>query len=147
MNRNLHLIDIENLAAGGVYDAHERLVEHLDATWEPGDIVIIASNSRIWRQLAWEVPVAHRYIVPEFGPDSADQALLASANGLDLSTFHKVVIGSGDHIFTDLALSAAQSGSQVVVVANRGTLAQSLQLATHEIHFLPSSAQRPKVVA
>ena len=147
MTRSLHLIDIENLAAGGAYDAFDRLERHLDATWTPGDFVTLASNPGLWRQLAWEVPVPHRYVVPEPGPDSADRALLANAEGFDLSTFDRVVIGSGDHIFTALAQQAATSGAQVVVVANRGTVAQGLKLATHEIHLLPSPAQKPRVAA
>ena len=142
--RRLHLIDIENLACDA-FDAHgvarEQLERYLEAVWRPGDFVTIASNRRLWNRLAWDVAVAHRYIVPPEGQDSADQALLACAAGLDLSTFESVVIGSGDHIFTDLAKTAAEQGSQVCVVANHGTIAQRLRSASDIVHELPSAAR------
>lgn len=136
MTRSLHLIDIENLSAGGAHAAQERLAMHLEATWSPGDLVAIASNAKIWRQLAWDVPVAHRFMVTTNRPDSADQALLSTADDYDLSSFGQLVIGFGDHIFADLALDAADCGVRVVVVANEGSVARTLRTAAHEIHQL-----------
>ena len=144
MGRRLHLIDIENLAcdafdAHGI--AHQQLRRYLDAVWRPGDFMTIASNRWLWSRLAWDVAVAHRYIVPPSGQDSADKALLASAECLDLSTFESIVIGSGDHIFTDLAIAAADQGVKVWVAAARGTIAHSLRQAAHSVHELPPAAQ------
>ena len=143
MTRRLHLIDIENLACDA-FDAYgvarNQLKHYVDAVWRPGDLVTIASNRRLWSRLAWDVAVAHRYIVPPVGQDSADRALLACAAGLDLGTFGSIVIGSGDHIFTDLARTAVEHGVPVCVVANRGTIAQSLRQAAGRVHELPAAA-------
>lgn len=143
MGRKLHLIDIENLAcdafdAHGI--AHQQLKRYLDAVWKPGDLVTIASNRWLWSHLAWDVAVAHRYIVPPSGQDSADKALLASVACLDLYTFESIVIGSGDHIFADLAVAAAEQGVQVWVAANRGTIAHSLRQAAHSVCELRPAA-------
>ena len=144
MARRLHLIDIENLACDA-FDAHgvarEQLKRVLDVVWRRGDFVTIASNRHLWRRLAWDVAVAHHYIVSPSGRDSADKALLTSAASLDLGTFESVVIGSGDHVFTGLAMAAADQGVQAWVVAARGTIAHSLRQAAHSVYELPPAAR------
>lgn len=148
MARRLHLIDIENLACDPL-DAHgiaqERLKQYLDAAWQPGDLVTIASNARLWNRLAWSLTIPHRYIVPPAGRHGADRALLECAAGLDLDTFDGVGIGSGDHAFTGLAKRASASGLHVSVVANGGTIAHSLSEAAdtvHELRSVPAATSR-----
>ena len=142
MTRSIHLVDIENLA-GDAYDAHgiaqDRMRSCLRASrWVPGDFVTIASNSWMWRRVAWDVGVPHRYIVTRGGPDSADLALLHSAAELSLRTFDRVVIGSGDHIFAGIASNATKCGARVAVVANYGSIARSLRQYAHAVRELPA---------
>lgn len=140
MARRHHLIDIENLAYDPLdrYEvARARLQHYLDAAWRPGDLVTIASNPRLWNRLAWDIPVQHRYVLAPKGQDGADRALLACAEELDTSALEGLWIGSGDHIFADVAERYAASGLQVGVVANRGAIADSLKKVAHIVHELP----------
>jgi hypothetical protein len=78
-----------------------------------------------------------RYLIRS-GPDGADNCLLEVMMNEDLaSRFDVVVIGSGDHIFTEAAAELAASGVYVVAAVGRGGLSRHLQLAVHETVYLP----------
>lgn len=136
--RTLHLADIENLMGGpltgldrlsAVRAQHERLTPP-----SHGDHVISACNPRLlvdvslrWLRSRW---------LTHHGKDGADQALLEALDADDLAArYSRVVIGSGDHAFTDLAEQLRQRGVEVSVVARPGTLHRALGRAAH-VHFL-----------
>jgi len=142
MTRTLRLIDLENLA-GDAFDRHDiaagRLAMWMDLVWTHGDLVTVVSNARLWRRSAWNIGIPHRFIVPALGRDGADQALLTAAADLPISAFDRLVIASGDHVFTGLAASAAADGVRVSVIANRGSIARSLELAANDLVVLPAA--------
>ena len=115
------------------------------ALYKPGDLGYIASNKSLWKCLAWHV---HRksscqYVVSERGQDSADLVLLDRARSLDLSTFKRLVIGSGDGIFAEIAYHAGQAGLNTVVVANSGSVARHLRYFADKVVELALPPSRP----
>ncbi len=141
MGRTLHLIDIENLAADP-YDKHgialEQLRGHLALTWRRGDLVTVASNPTLWRRIAWQIDVPHRYIMAPRGFEGVGRSLLRSAAELDLSTFRALAIASGNGRFTDLAIEAGRLGARVTVVANEHMIARRLRMVAHRVGELPT---------
>ncbi len=64
------------------------------------------------------------------GPDGADLALLAVLRHDHIAArFRRVVIASGDHIFTSAVTDLATVGCQVTVASRRGRLARTLEFA------------------
>lgn len=128
--RSLHLVDIENLAGGarlpidvfvGVKARYDELFPE-----RSNDHVIVGSNPYL--QLLMNRLWPGDRVVAGWGKDGADRALLGNAEPRDLSRrFHRVVIGSGDHIFTALARALHDLGVEVVVVGRSGTISSALQ--------------------
>lgn len=148
--RSLHVIDLENVSW------HEerrwdgaacRLDHHLDAHHREGDLVLIASNRRIWRDCAFEIPVPHRYLISTIERDSADLALLYAASCIDLSTIERLLIVSGDGIFAPFAAEAAAAGVHVTAVGVAGTMANRLRLSAHVTELLPPFPGEPSAPA
>ena len=139
--RALHLVDVENLAGGpGRVDLWftPAMREYL-AVAEPSesDQMITAADISLWRRTAFDVPVG-RYL-PGRGPDGADHALLDAAPPEWVSNrFDRLVIGSGDHAFTALALAVRSAGVEVVVVTRPALLAGSLRRAADVVIALPN---------
>lgn len=140
MARALHLVDVENLA-GGPARVDRWFVPSLEAYLAAAgvgvlDQVIVAADITLWRRTAFEVPVG-RYL-PGRGPDGADRALLAAAPANWVKgRFGRLVIGSGDHIFSDLAAAVRAAGTEVVVVARPRQLSRVLRGAADEVRELP----------
>jgi hypothetical protein len=144
--RALHLVDIENLAGGPARvdvwftpAVHEYL-----AVAEPNDAdqMITAADISLWRRTAFDIPLG-RYL-PGRGPDGADHALLDAAPAEWVSSrFHRLVIGSGDHAFTDLALAVRSAGVEVVVVARPALLSGSLRRSADVVVALPNLPDFP----
>jgi hypothetical protein len=119
--RTLHLVDLENLlgdprattdAALATFDAY------LDvAHWSVDDHVIVATNPWLMAKIAFDLPVpASRHAV--HGRDGADTMLLSLApTELVVKRYQRLVIGSGDGIFTARARVAQERGVAVEVVA------------------------------
>ncbi len=147
-SRSLLLGDIENLVLGVIDGrlAARRFDLLLEAArFKPGDLGYIASNKSLWKCLAWHVCDKSncQYVVSERGQDSADLALLDRARNLDLSTFDRLVIGSGDGIFAEIAYDAGQAGLSTVVIANSGSLAGHLRYFADEVVELTPPPLRP----
>lgn len=127
--RTLHLIDIENLAGC------DRDVSHLVAAGEaykrsmplrPGDHVIVGCDQTLLLAATAAFPRAR--IVAGRGADGADRALLVSEDADDIAMrYDRVVIGSGDHAFCELAARLRQRGVAVCVVSRPDALSRDLR--------------------
>ena len=138
--RTLHLHDIENLVGGPKAD-EERVAVARDevASVAPpvaGDHVIGACDrSGVLRAFRAWFPCLR---LSGTGPDGADLALLAAARPDDVSRrYHRVVIGSGDHIFLPLVHELRRRGTEVWLVARPGSAARGLLRAADVVCFLP----------
>lgn len=120
-NRALHLVDLENLA--GTASVTEPLARHTAITYLAssgycvGDLIVVASSHR--NGLAARAAFPGATVRWRSGPDGADLALLDACSEFDPLRFDRLVIGSGDGIFSDLVSSARQSGLSVCVVTRR----------------------------
>ena len=130
-NRALHLVDLENLigAPGGprwaVADTMGRYL--LASGWQPGDHVVVAACGPLILQYQTGSGVASRSIVA-VGPDAADLALIAAADPTFVARrFDRVVIGSGDGIFAQLAAELEGCGVVVTVVGRGGAISRRLR--------------------
>jgi len=122
--RTLHLVDIENLSGGpqrtldehlGAYRAYER-----GAEVRRDDQVVVAACGLVMQSLAFELPTGILQRTAN-GSDGADRALLAHDTPERIALrFERLVIGSGDHAFVDLALAVQELGVTVVVITGRG---------------------------
>ena len=76
------------------------------------------------------LPVGVRRVIGANGPDGADLALIDSID-VDWATrnFGRVVIGSGDHIFSPLARQLTARGLQVLMVTGGGYCSAELYRA------------------
>ena len=76
------------------------------------------------------------------GPDGADLALLDVLRHENVATrFTHVAIGSGDHLFAEVAAHLAAQGVWVTVVSRRRSLSPRLALAAREVIFLDAAAE------
>jgi len=135
-----HIIDIENLLvltrdepvapwAGELYRAV--------AGVGPSDLLTVAADrSRVFGVRAAFPGAEVRW---GSGPDGADLALLA-ATDVDLLArrFDTLVIGSGDHLFWDLAYRARIAGLKVVVVSRPRGLSRVLASQADEVIAMAS---------
>ena len=138
--RALHLHDVENMAgcARPTRSLLRTVRAQVDQVAPPrhGDHVIAGSNPCV---VPWAAPVwSAGQWVGRHGADGADHALLAMADPEDVAArYARLVIGSGDHAFTDLALAARLLGVEVWVLARPGSLARGLEAAAHRVCLLP----------
>ena len=149
--RTLHVIDLENLAAG----ADKSETEFLDvvdryrsvARIAPEDVVEVAVDASAWSRVAFTLPPSWR-VRFGYGRDGADRALL---NAVDLRVaagrFDRVVIGSGDSAFVGLATSVTGAGRRVDVVSRPASLSRRLARAATVVLPLPEPVQSPPPVA
>lgn len=120
-HRTLHLVDLENLLGDPTAEKQAALATfaaYLDvANWQPVDHVILATNPWLMTKIAFDLPVpasAHA----AHGHDGADTMLLALAPPeLVIKRYGRLVIGSGDGIFTTRARAVHDGGVAVDVVA------------------------------
>jgi hypothetical protein len=145
--RTLALADIENLCGVDPRTlAPEQVARVLarfrvDAGLRTGDLVVVGANPR----LALRVGPAADGCLLRFGagPDGADRVLLGELEDpgwIDLR-FDRVVIGSGDHIFTDAVATLNHlTRVRTVVVSRLAGLSQQLRRVAQEVRFLPAVA-------
>jgi hypothetical protein len=120
-HRTLHLVDLENLLGDPRATTDAALATfgaYLDvAHWSVDDHVIIATNPWLMTKIAFDLPVpASRHAV--HGRDGADTMLLSLAPAeLVVKRYGRLVIGSGDGIFTSRARAVRDSGVTVDIVA------------------------------
>jgi hypothetical protein len=127
--RTLHLIDIENLAG-----ADRELADLLAAgrayfqavQRRPGDHVVVGCDRTL--MLAARIAFPGARIVAGHGPDGADRALIGCERRDDIARrYDRVVIGSGDHVFCELAADLRRRGLAVCVVARHESLSRDLR--------------------
>lgn len=140
--RTLHLIDVENLA-GLAWPTEAEVGAALDryraaVTVAPWDQVVLAANRTTAASAGWVWPGV--LVRAASGPDGADLSLLAEADPEHVARrFDRVMIASGDHLFTERAIELRARGVRVEVVARPGSLAQSLRRATDVVRLLPDA--------
>jgi hypothetical protein len=130
--RTAHLIDVENLVGNGRFGASETIA--CRAAYDDlglirsGDHVIVACNpfSAIHVKELW--PGVR--LLTGHGENGADRALLAA---IEHEGFHhrfdRIVLGSGDGIFTVAVASLRRSVQEVLVVGRPGSIAHRLRFA------------------
>ena len=137
--RSLNLIDIENLM--GNPRGGRELIEVVQFAYQVAvpirvhDHLVIACNPGLARNL---IGTQFRgQLLVRGGPDGAEATLLAYAEPAHLSTrYDTVYIGSGDHIFAQLAADLRLRGVEVVVVSRRGSLSGLLQQVATRVVWL-----------
>lgn len=137
--RTLHLIDIENLMGGTDFTVDE--AARLEDVYAPiaevasGDFTVMAS-SHMAAPAAWfGWPNARRLL--QSGPDGADLALIDVMMAEDVHRrFDRVVIASGDGIFSDPCAWLQEVGCSVTVVTRREALSRRLAFAVRDVRFL-----------
>jgi uncharacterized LabA/DUF88 family protein len=128
--RTLHLVDLENLL--GEHREEELAAAALEryleiARWQPDDQVIVAAHPQIIRQIGFSPPVPCNLHAVR-GADAADVMLLSHAPAeLVARQYQRLVIGSGDGIFTTRARAVRALGIGVLVVARSKCTARRLR--------------------
>lgn len=135
--RALHLIDVENLAGGPRVSpevAGAALAHFLTAA-RPGrhDLTRLACNPWLYRVLAFDLPSGW-WTGPGHGADGADRRLL---DGLEPEwvrrRFDRLVVGSGDHCFAELAEGFRALGGDTWVVSRPRGLSAVLARAASRV--------------
>jgi len=141
-NRTLHLVDIENLVGEPVAwtDKNVEAVffEYLqEANWQPGDSLVVASNPGLMGRLAFKLSaIPHRSLCAT-GPDAADNLLINAVPNEIADRYSRLVVGSGDHAFTQL-LTGLQGHASTLVVYGVGHISWELYRSAEHVIRLPS---------
>lgn len=140
--RALHLVDLENLAAMAWVSeqvARRTATEYLSvAQYSVGDLIVVASSHR--NGLAARAAFPGATVRWRSGRDGADLALLDAYSEFDHLRFNRLVVGSGDGIFSGLVTSARQGGLAVSVVTRRHTASAALSAAASSVALLGHAA-------
>lgn len=145
-HRTLHLVDLENL----IYPSRPTLAVAAAALrayraasgWVEGDQVVVAANATLAFAAGVGWPGAR--VVATRGVDGADLALLDAADPAWVAQrFSRLVVASGDGIFTPLVTDCRRRGVAVHVIATPSTVAARLRAAvTAPSATMPRAAQR-----
>lgn len=113
------------------------------ADWHRDDLVVVAANPALLGRIAYDLPPGWQKVAAP-GHDGADRALLRWA-GPDLlrHRFHRLVVGSGDGIFADLAEDVRGLGGEVWVVASGGHLSRRLAACATTVVLLDEPCSSP----
>lgn len=134
--RSLHLIDLENLCGSGL--PTDDVIATVWNTYRYGvpaapDDHYIVGVSHLCAQRAW-------FILPSqgvqrrvrSGKDGGELAILVDLDlGHAVGRYGRLVIGSGDGVFTPTARAAREQGLHVHQVSGVGTCARSLSQSAH----------------
>lgn len=138
--RTLHLVDIENLLGQPSNWTPEAVITSfwqyvLTAGWQVGDSLVVASNPKVMKLLAFElIGFPHRSLC-EWGPDAADDLLIAAVPNDIVDQFDRVVVGSGDHAFSPL-VADLRGLIPTLVVVGEGQISWQLYRAAQEVVLL-----------
>ena len=137
--RTLHVLDVENLAgtphlteadAGWVIRRYRAQVGVAD-----NDLSVIACNPKAAYDVRPAWPDA--LLRTRAGENGADLALLDELYPGDVARrFARVVLATGDHIFSTAAWQLRHAGVVVAVAVGRGALAHDLRRAASSIYDL-----------
>jgi hypothetical protein len=132
--RTYHVLDLENLACGELLDGHDcsRVLAAYDEAVGRSviDLTVAATSNVHYERVAFELPTDIRIVPAGGGLDAADDCLLDLVDpGFVARRFERVVIGSGDGTFAELAVRLRRYGCEVWVVAYSWTLSSRLARA------------------
>lgn len=146
--RSLHLIDLENLCGSGLPPTS--LIEKVWRTYRyglptsPEDHYVVGS-SHLFAMRAW-------FVLPDqgiqrrirSGKDGGELAILADVD-LDHAAgrYERLVIGSGDGMFTEAAKAAREHGLHVHQVSGLGSCSRALTASAHTHSRLRLAAIEP----
>jgi len=148
--RELVLVDIENLA--GTPSPSQDQIADIKAIIRRYTSVgcisqcVVACSHHAASEVLFAFPSALRRV--KSGANGADLALVEElSDHRVIERFEKIVVCSGDWIFTDAVAHLGRKGLDVTVIARKGSLAKQLQLAaknvitfTYDKHGTPSAA-------
>jgi hypothetical protein len=141
LERALHVVDIENLIGSGFCRSEKLIKAALQsyrsaAKWQPGDLMVISANQAILGTVAFAASSFPCLVRGAQGKDGADLVLLDHTNQqMLLNSVHRLVIGSGDGIFTQLVETAHRVGTPAWVIASRRSTSDKLLRACD--HYVP----------
>ncbi len=140
--RTLHLLDVEYLGCGPTVTARDfNLVLDVYRTrvhWERGDIGVGAVSHWVYKRIAFDLDGTVRLVPAGGGPDAADLRIIEEAHAMDLTRYSRVVIGSGDHGFAELADEIRRQDVRVVAAGYRFNMASQLADAVDVVIDLTS---------
>ncbi|KRA37927.1 hypothetical protein ASD81_04375 [Nocardioides sp. Root614] len=136
VTRSLHLIDLENLCGSGLPPTS--LIEQVWRTYRYGvptslEDHYVVGSSHIFASRAWFVlPVQGVQRRARSGQDGGELAILADVD-LDHAAkrFDRLVIASGDGMFTEAANQARRHGLHVHQVSGLGACSRALAASAH----------------
>jgi hypothetical protein len=139
--RTLHLVDVENLMGGPLsgpiaLQAAVAAYNHL-APVRCGDHVIVGVNPGLALAVFDVWPRAR--LVVRGGPDGADNALIACVGDVawTASRYDRLVVGSGDGIFSVVIAAYRAAGIPVGVVARPSSLSLSMVAIASTVALIP----------
>ena len=148
--RELVLVDIENLA-GTPSPSQDQIadIKAIISRYTSVDCLsqcVVACSHHAASEVLFAFPSALRRV--KSGVNGADIALVEElSDHRVIERFEKIVVCSGDWIFTDEVARLGQNGVDVTVIARKGSLSKQLQLAarnvitfTYDEHGTPSAA-------
>ena len=155
-DRAFHLIDIENLT--GSPRSNDQFMDHIIHKYQQKipstglDTIVLAVNPKITDRVskAWDQTAAPNSkwpkakVISGHGPDGADKQLIRAASNHKkiIQNYGKLIIGSGDGIFTDLTKQYTSYGMEVIVIARKGSFSGRLRSAASDFLFIDSSKLR-----
>ncbi len=134
--RCLHLIDIENLTSGVLNISSQSVNNVLNlflrvSKWKLGDLLVIAANPGLMKVFAFDLFELPARLLCGKGPDGADKLLLSAVPKNLESSFNRIVVGSGDHIFAPLLRGTRLE--KTVVYGCEGSLSWELYSSANQV--------------
>ena len=143
--RALHLVDVENLM-GGPLQGHAALSASLAsfaraAQVQPGDHVTVGVNPGLAFGV-WDV-WPHARLAVGGGPNGADNALLATVEAVDwvAPRYDRIVVGSGDGIFSVVVATYRAMGIPVGLVSRATSLSMTMAALASWVALIPSGKE------
>ena len=135
------LIDIENVVGASELTAANviEVKTAMDLMEGANVMQVVACSHHNAEVVMFNWPKAR--IILKSGKDGADLALIKVATDEDIAKrFNRVVIASGDGIFTTVAKELSEQGVEVSIVCGRGALSKNLQHQCPNIRNLSLTA-------
>ena len=132
------LIDIENVVGASELTAANVIeVKNAMDLMEGANVMqVVACSHHNAEAVMFNWPKAR--IILKSGKDGADLALIKVATDEDIAKrFNRVVIASGDGIFTTIAKELSEQGVEVSIVCGRGALSKNLKHQCPNVRYLP----------
>ncbi|HLT17035.1 MAG TPA: hypothetical protein VK007_10050 [Acidimicrobiales bacterium] len=146
--RTLHVLDVENLGRGPQCDGRW-LAWALGrfrkvAVWREGDHGIGAASTYCYKRVCFDLPTGIRVVPAGAGADVADRRLIEEVcPEWTAARFDRVVFGSGDHIYADLARDLRRRGVTTWAVAWSDTMSRELRQVVDVVRYLDTQPATP----